>query len=723
MAATDIDKMAYYTSTRDGGLLALESPTTTIAAGSSTAVSGVSIGFTFYFDGVAYTTCEIHPAGVVQFAGTISANNVDLFAANTDVMIAPWYDDFSTLDTTGYVKTETLGTAPFRRFVIEWKVRRRVDSIFACDIYTFQLALYETTDKHEFRYGARVTNGAGGSAPTASRGVKGDTSGVADNFRDAGFPLDALPLGAGKVTTFGSLVLDNVWYDSYVGDVFVGQPNWPMCGRAFLINPDELTGHIDYERLLWLIANFVNWLRCYHQPPLINIAPYQQTGYANVTYIVPCQPSYEGIDYTFYLQVYASTGATCTVSISRDIAADPQVSIPGDWGFAGGPAAVVVAGWNGIAAFDVPIASTTTHIRIDLVMSAGTVILGSLLAVPKALDDIDETATSLIGWTPMAIGQLLQDGAAVHAEWFNRAWRDIAVDINDRRQMVWSSVWPELSLVSLAATTAKPVRTIGVSKASLPKRGQECTARIYARDTTGGAKLQIAEAGNALLAEWTVAASGGEYRAQSTAVDLFSQEPAITATCAPVGTLSPMFVGLEWAPAMSTDNLFQGVTPAPSLAKLFALAARMEQALRAYCYAGNATMLARGKTSSNPWYVQAWVPPAVYALHARIARDADDHTAPSLVTSIFGVTSGAAPADEIRADSPHSSGRDDYPPEGAIGFGTTSGEYNAAPIAAGYRPLESPTATTMANGVRERVTVVRGVGITFVPILADAASL
>ena len=660
MAATDIDKMAYYTSARDGGLLALESPTTTIAAASSTAATGVSIGFTFYFDGVAYTTCDIHPAGVVQFAGTTSNNNADLFAANTEVMLSPWYDDFSTFPSTGYVKTETQGTAPFRRFIVEWKVYYRGDaSGVAADVYTFQCVLYETTGKHAFRYGPRVQIGVGGTPLTASRGVKGNTSVTATNYRDLAASSGGNKALGGTTPTPG-LTYDQDVYDYWADNalVFVGQPNWPMCGRAFLINPDELTGHIDYERLLWLIANFVNWLRCYHQPPLINIAPYQQTGYANVTYIVPCQPSYEGIDYTFYLQVYASTGATCTVSISRDIAADPQVSIPGDWGFAGGPAAVVVAGWNGIAAFDVPIASTTTHIRIDLVMSAGTVILGSLLAVPKALDDIDETATSLIGWTPMAIGQLLQDGAAVHAEWFNRAWRDIAVDINDRRQMVWSSVWPELSLVSLAATTAKPVRTIGVSKACLPKRGQECVARIYARDTTGGAKLQVSEQGNALLAEWTVAASGGEYRAQSTNVDLFSQEPAITATCAPVGTMSPMFVGLEWSPAMSTDNLFQGVTPAPSLAKLFALAARMEQALRAYCYAGNATMLARGKTSSNPWYVQTWVPPAVYALHARIARDADDHTAASLVTSIFGVTSGAAPADEIRADSPHSSGQE-----------------------------------------------------------------
>lgn len=724
MAATDLDKLVFYTNPDDLGLLALESPTTQIGANSTSAVAAVSIGFTFNFDGVANTVCEVRANGSLHIAAG-AASNASMFASNTYPLIAPWYDALKTAITTGYVKTETQGTVPWRRFVVEWNCyANSAETAIANTTLQFQCVLYETLDKHEFRYAAAVVTGAPADVSSAEVGVKGDTSVVTDNYRDR--YTDLRTLGASNTTT-AQFDLDG--YDALVaGGTVCAEPAWPMCGRAFLLAPDTLTGHGIFggnNDPIWTIANFVNWLWCRHTPALINIAPYQQTGYASVTYVVPCQPSDEGLAYTAHVIVYASTGANCTVTTDVDAAADPQPATGADWTNADTEVQAVSAGWNELTAFAVPIATTATYIRITVAVSAGTVIVGSAMLVPASLDDVDEglTTTSLTGFKPMSIAQFRQRGAPIHAEWFNRAWRGIAVVVNDRRQMVWSSVWPELSLVSIAKTTAKPVRTIGVSKACLPKRGQECVARVYARDTTGGAKLQVSEQGNALLAEWTVAASGGEYRAQSTTVDLFSQEPAITATCAPVGTMSPMFVGLEWSPAMSTDNLFQGVTPAPSLAKLFALAARMEQALRAYCYAGNATMLARGKTSSNPWYVQTWVPPAVYALHARIARDADDHTAASLVTSIFGVTSGAAPADEIRADSPHSSGRDDYPPEGAIGFGTTSGEYNAAPIAAGYRPLESPTATTMANGVRERVTVVRGVGITFVPVLADAASL
>jgi len=325
---------------------------------------------------------------------------------------------------------------------------------------------------------------------------------------------------------------------------------------------------------------------------------------------------------------------------------------------------------------------------------------------------------------PMSIRALRVQGAGVYAEWFNRAWKNLAFIANDRRQMVWSSVWPDESHETIVATTERPVRTIGVSKGAIPGfRGQAAKARIYARDSVANSPLQLSEQGNGLLAEWTVGTHSGEYRAQTANIALVSDEPLITATVSPEGATSPMAVLVDWAPAWSTGDLFTGVTPAPRLALLLGLVRRKERALRVYAYCGNATMLARGKSSSNKWRLQTWVGPAVKALRPLIARDSDDQDYSSAESLIYATSSGSGAADEITVPSPHTRGRDDYPPEGAIAIGAGGEIYDAAPAASVSRLLESPTATSMTGGARERVEVLRGVGITFRPVKADPQTL
>lgn len=723
MAATDLDKMVFYRRNDNFARQTFDSPAAALGAAVSapTVTGSFGIGFTFRFDGVSYTTCVVSPAGFIRLAGTkTSSTNSDLFAADTNVLIAPWLDDLETQHTTGYVYTETRGTAPFRRLIVEWLCYAQADHTATDnDLLWFQATLYETTDKIEFRYFGRQRTGTPPSAPSASVGVKGDTSGTATNYRD--MSTDNRTLGASNTTSVATLGIAD--YDALVGYVLSVEPNWPMSGRAFTITTDELTGLDLYDMVMWKIANFVNWLFCAHQPALVNIAPYQQTGAASVVFVLPCLPSQEGLPYTVYVQVYASAGGNCTVQIDGDLLADPQPGVGADWYLQDSETqAVSGAAWNELTSYTVVIDPTVTHLQITVSVSAGTVIVGSILIVPKLATDIDETYTSLTGFIPMGIGQIRQQGAAIHPEWFNRAWRNIALILQDRRQMVWSSVWPDA--LDIQGTTDKPTRTIGVSRAVLPMRPRagEVKARIYARDFAG-APVNLSEEGNGQLVEWTVAASGGEYRTQDDFVELVSIQPHIVATADLGGPLYPMSILIDWAPSLSVTDLFVGVTPAPRLSLLFALVARMDLALRCYAYCGNATMLARGKTSSNKWRVQTWVGPAVKALRPIVARDGDDHTAASLETLIYGVSSGSGPDDEIYIDSPHARGRDDYPPEGAIAFAASAQVYEAAPGATMNRLMESPTATSMTGGARERVEIVRGVGVTFSPVLADPSAL
>lgn len=737
MAQSDLDKMVFYArdelpagatltaSVSDRGLLQLDSPTTHFGPADGGDVAGVAIGFTFHVGGVAYTTCTVCTAGFVQFAGSVDYDNANLFAANSDVIIAPWYDATQLTaysnpaggSVSGYLKSETQGTAPFRRFVVEWF--NNVYVALSSHLIRYQLVLYETKDAFEFRYAPPILSI--GPAPTASRGIK-----VGTDYRNLSWPTGSGLMG-GDLPPTAHTTLDIDTFREFVPYVFVGEPNWPMCGRAFMVNPDMITGRDIFgsSDVIWRIANFVNWLWCRHTPPLINIAPYEETDRSTVTYVVPCSPSDEGLPYRVYVQVWATAGANCTVEIYEDAAADPQPGTGGDWSLIDSEVqAVTGSAWNELTSYVIAIDQATTHLRFVVSVSSGNLRLGSVMLVPNQASDIDETYTSLTGFVPMAIGMLRNLKAPVHPEWFNRAWANIAHILRDRRQMVWSSVWPELSLTSLTSTVAKPVRVIGTSKAWLPVRGAECKARIYARDTTGGAPLMVSEAGNGLIGQWTVGDNGGEYRTQDVTTELISDEPHITATCEPEGTLSPMAVVVDWSPALSTASLFPGVTPAPRLAHLFALVARMDFALRCNVATGLATLLARGKTSSNKWRVQTWVGPAIGAMRAKVARDNGDPSAASGDTLIYAASSGSGADDEIYIETPHDRGRDEYPPEGRVEVVASSEDFDAAPSATMSRLLESPTATVMTGGARERVEIVRGVGVVFVPArFADPQAL
>ncbi len=727
MAATDLDKQCFVVRSDDLGLLTLVSPTTQVGANTTTGATAVAIGFTFTFDGVAYTTIdELSTYGVCCLNNTppIPSAPGNLFAAATTVLLAPWYTNSRTAITTGYIKTEVQGTAPFRRLVIEWKVYgEESDPATDCDVLNYQLVLYESVERVEFRYAARVTVGTP-SAIGAARGVKGETIGLATNFRD--LAVFNLALGGSDSTTTATLDVDD--YDALVaGGAVVMEPNWPMAGRAFLIDPNEVTGFDPYSVGVWKMAQFVNWLWCNHTPALLNFSPYQGAAVASAVFVRPCVPSDEGLDYKVWVQVYAGSGGNCTVTIDEDAAADPQPATGADWSNIGSDEQAVVGGsWNGLTPVTVTIDPGTTYLRFTVALSAGTGYTGSILVAPAALDDLDEVYTSLTGFIPMGLMQLRQTGAAVHAEWFNRAYRNMALILADRRQEVWSSVY---AVATLASATNRPVRAIGVSKGTLAGwAGQAAKARIYARDTTGGAPLQISEEGNGLLAEFTVDASGGEFRAQSADVDLLASEPDIRAICDPVGTLYPHSIAIDWAPTLSTANLIPGVTPSPRLAYLFAIAARMEKCLRCYAHAGLAVWLTRGASKGASAYnrVQTMVGPATKALRPKVARSSDDqHGADgwSYPTSIYAASSGSGPDNEIIIPSPHLRGGEDYPPEGAIAYAYGAEVYDAAPTDAIDRYLESPTATVMTGAAVERVEVAGGVGITFTAVKADGLAL
>ncbi|MBI5219969.1 MAG: T9SS type A sorting domain-containing protein [Bacteroidia bacterium] len=153
-----------------------------------------TIGFTFVFANISYTTFSVTPDGFVKLgAVAISQYQNNFTVATNQPKIAAYWDDLHT-GTTGGVKYKLLGTAPNRKLVIQWFVTVPKSSSSPANA-TFQVWLNETSNAIEFVYGAINTGlsysvGISGSAsdfksittsatPTASTTVSNNSNTLA----------------------------------------------------------------------------------------------------------------------------------------------------------------------------------------------------------------------------------------------------------------------------------------------------------------------------------------------------------------------------------------------------------------------------------------------------------------------------------------------------------------------------------------------------------------
>jgi subtilisin family serine protease len=112
--------------------------------------ANVTLPFTFDYYGVGSTALRVNNNGVVVFgatSGNASPNNTALGGAGSNNYIAPFWDDMDS--DSGNVYYQALGTAPHRRFVIEWHNRPHYSNIGSA---TFEVILYETSNHIVFQY-------------------------------------------------------------------------------------------------------------------------------------------------------------------------------------------------------------------------------------------------------------------------------------------------------------------------------------------------------------------------------------------------------------------------------------------------------------------------------------------------------------------------------------------------------------------------------------------
>jgi hypothetical protein len=181
--------------------------------------SAINIGFTFYYQQVAYTQFKASTNGFITFntANTLAQPTNNLKTSTERVIVAPLWDDNQT-GASGNVNYKLTGTTPNRVLTVEWKALRWNKSGFSAGTIDCQTKLYETSNLIEFVYNRGTyqsfSNSTGiGASIGLSGSVSGDFMSISDlkpsptmsttteTITIGASPTNLMPLTAAQATT------------------------------------------------------------------------------------------------------------------------------------------------------------------------------------------------------------------------------------------------------------------------------------------------------------------------------------------------------------------------------------------------------------------------------------------------------------------------------------------------------------------------------------------
>ncbi len=223
-----------------GGMTSLTGATS--GPSGDNAASDVNIGFPFFFAGTAFSQVRICTNGwlSLDLSGSTATANSDLFTSTApNTTLAPWWDNLEA-DGSSSITYKTEGTAPDRVFTVEWKDVLTYNTVATARI-SFQVKLYETTNRIEFCYGT-LTAGTHNNSESASMGIE-DATGGSGHFID----------GITGSTTTGNSSLDS-------------ETDWPSANYRFIPPPvvqefnniliDNSGGNIEFSSDTKVHGNF-----------------------------------------------------------------------------------------------------------------------------------------------------------------------------------------------------------------------------------------------------------------------------------------------------------------------------------------------------------------------------------------------------------------------------------------------------------------------------------
>lgn len=168
------------------GASGFQAASTVLSLTGDDAATSVTLPFPVQFHGQSYTTGRVHTNGLVSFGSASGepdtwANPTMPTATAPNAVVAPFWDDFE-VDASASVRTQTLGTAPNRSYVVEWRnVNFRPPSTGRL---TFEVIFHED-GRIAFHYGAMSTPVQQGAGATVGLENGSGTVAALYSFQEA----------------------------------------------------------------------------------------------------------------------------------------------------------------------------------------------------------------------------------------------------------------------------------------------------------------------------------------------------------------------------------------------------------------------------------------------------------------------------------------------------------------------------------------------------------
>ncbi|MCF8429372.1 MAG: hypothetical protein K9G64_04500, partial [Bacteroidia bacterium] len=191
------------------------------------------IGFSFTYGGTTYTTFSVNSNGFLALGSTVNSS-YSVISTGGNNIVSALNADLQGLPSVGQMRYDTIGTAPNRTLVMQWKnYAMYSSSTNSLDSFDFQIRLNETSNSVEIMYGRFVKTSGGNSVQV---GVKGSSSAIY---------LNRTSTSSWTTTTAGTSNTNTVTFSNTVlptnGLTFTFTPPTPAAPTVFTGTKTNIT--------------------------------------------------------------------------------------------------------------------------------------------------------------------------------------------------------------------------------------------------------------------------------------------------------------------------------------------------------------------------------------------------------------------------------------------------------------------------------------------------
>src|SRR6185436_3164209 len=194
----------------------------------------IPLGFSFNYNGVNYTTCNINLNGYISFGTTTSTTNytpISTLTANEVGVIAAFGRDIQGVAGTGEVRYLSSGGV----FTVQWSNTRRYNGATAnAESFNFQLKIFQTTNQVQFVYGTFSDAVSATTTLLPQIGLRGSTT---SDFKN----LEVLSNGNWASPSIGTANTQTCYYNQ------VTVATKPSSGLTYTFSPPLAAGGYTYD--------------------------------------------------------------------------------------------------------------------------------------------------------------------------------------------------------------------------------------------------------------------------------------------------------------------------------------------------------------------------------------------------------------------------------------------------------------------------------------------